>query len=484
MIGQIDIDCAGFKELFEKDLLELILHFDVSIKLEALCSSVRFVKYSDELLKQCAIEIAKILHKRKEESYELISCNFPSLLSVLQLQNVIFTNETCEDILAVFKDMITNTNKQISTRTVHHSPYVIKQILFSTKVDETVTASLLDLLSKQGQVFYNHLFELAKALEEPKYQKLITPYTIQMLKERDQSKLNIYIDMIGDLLAIAKTESPKSIDDNLIYDFGKAISLKWRLCSKFYAQIPKFALTFSILSYYLNGIIASIGDCCYTQREMMAVCFCKLVVHAPNRAEFIKSFIAKYSNSCSSNYRQIFMKLIEVSSCVVSKKFFLEFFYKDFVKHENETVLSVLFSLCKALKSVLPLFYNEKQYEELFTVFKKVCFGKHVKILKEMYDDLDIKQYVYIDEEDNARMKQESEQLIQIVESSNSKDDSYQPNRYEKKEVFSSRKSLLSGPIKTQRTLKSAKNVFPFESKAIKRKGSFDLKKKMGEKKA
>jgi hypothetical protein len=71
----------------------------------------------------------------------------------------------------------------------------------------------------------------------------------------------------------------------------------------------------------------------------------------------------------------------------------------------------------------------------------------------------------------------------------NSKDDNDEPKckpsigveKYDKKER-SYRKSLLSGPIKTQRTLKSAKNLLPEENKKPSRMG-FEVKKKTSEKK-
>jgi hypothetical protein len=84
-------------------------------------------------------------------------------------------------------------------------------------------------------------------------------------------------------------------------------------------------------------------------------------------------------------------------------------------------------------------------------------------------------------------LKAETEEINMVRE--NSKDDNDEPTalpsigieKYDKKE--SARKGLLSGPIKTQRTLKSAKNLFPADGKKAHRKGSFELKKKASEKK-
>ena len=85
-------------------------------------------------------------------------------------------------------------------------------------------------------------------------------------------------------------------------------------------------------------------------------------------------------------------------------------------------------------------------------------------------------------------MKAEMEEINLVKE--NSKDDNDEPTamptieveKYDKKDI-STRKGLLSGPIKTQRTLKSAKNLYPADGKKSHRKGSFELKKKASEKK-
>jgi hypothetical protein len=215
--------------------------------------------------------------------------------------------------------------------------------------------------------------------------KLIYPYAIQLLKDRDLSIIEQCMNSLGDLIVLIRTGGPKcSIDENIIHELDRAIANKWRLCTLFYEQIPKFAVYYRSIVYFLDSIICKYSSAIYSLKEPMAYCFCKLVIHSPSKSDYIRTFASKYAYSSSCIMRQSYIILIEASTRIVSKKFFMENFYKDFIQLENDKVVNVLFAYCKAVKSLLCKFYGEKITEELYAILKRISHAKKNKQLSKV----------------------------------------------------------------------------------------------------
>ncbi len=68
----------------------------------------------------------------------------------------------------------------------------------------------------------------------------------------------------------------------------------------------------------------------------------------------------------------------------MSKRFFMENFYKDFIQIENDKVLNVLFAYCRAVKSLLCKFYGEKIADELYAILKRISHSKKNKELSKV----------------------------------------------------------------------------------------------------
>ena len=212
--------------------------------------------------------------------------------------------------------------------------------------------------------------------------KLIFPYAIQLLKDRDLCIIEQSIHTLGDLIALVRLGGSKcGIEEDMIHELDKAIAKKWRLCSFFYHQIPKFAVYYRPIVYFLYSFICKYSNAIYSLKEPMAYCFCKLVIHCPSKSDYIRALTSKYAYSSCCIQRQSYIILVEASTRIVSKKFFMENFYKDFIQLESDKVLSVLFSFCKAIKSLLCKFYGEKITEEFYAVLKKIS---HSKMSKEL----------------------------------------------------------------------------------------------------
>jgi hypothetical protein len=212
--------------------------------------------------------------------------------------------------------------------------------------------------------------------------KLIYPYAIQLFKDRDLAIIEQCMNSLGDLIALTRLSVPKcGIDENMLHELDKAITTNWRLCSLFYEQVPKFAVYYRSIVYFLDSIICKYSNAIYSLKEPMAYCFCKLVIHSPSKSDYIRTFASKYAYSSSCVLRQSYIILIETSTRIVSKKFFMENFYKDFIQLENDKVLNVLFAYCKAIKSLLCKFYGEKVTEELYAILKRISHRKKNKEL-------------------------------------------------------------------------------------------------------
>ncbi len=216
-------------------------------------------------------------------------------------------------------------------------------------------------------------------------QKLIYPYAIQLIKEKDIRLIEQCINSMGDLIALVRSGDKKCVvEESLIQDLAKSLGNKWRLNAMLYQQVPNFAVKYRSVAYFLDSIICNFSNAAYCLKESMANCFCKLVIHSPSKSDYIRTFTTKYAYSQSCIMRQSYLILIETATRTVSKKFFMDYFYKDYLQLQNDKVINVLFTFCKTTKSLLYKFHGEKQCEELFTILKTIGHSKKCKELSKV----------------------------------------------------------------------------------------------------
>jgi hypothetical protein len=233
--------------------------------------------------------------------------------------------------------------------------------------------------------------QIGKQLQEFNLHKLIYPYAIQLIKEKDIRLIEQCINSIGDLIALVRSGDKKCIvEESLIQDLAKSLGNKWRLNALLYQQVPNFAVKYRSVAYFLDSIICNFSNAAYCLKESMANCFCRLVIHSSSKSDYIRTFTTKYAYSPSCIMRQSYLVLIETATKVLSKKFFMDYFYKDYLQLQNDKVISVLFAFCKVTKFLLYKFHGEKQCEELFTILKTIGHIKKCKELTKVHASLSL----------------------------------------------------------------------------------------------